>query len=302
VPQLNILNAGQHADSGFEVQETMILPVGAENIAHAMEMGTDVWYQLKSILKKAGFSTGRGDEGGFVNPFRSLKETIETVLEAIETAGVSGYKAGKDIMLGFDGAFSEIYGKDLMDKEADPKDLTYHLGGKRLSPEDVVEVWKNAVRQYPIISIEDGMAQNDKVGWQLLTNALGKTTQLVLDDYICTNTVFIRQAINDGIGNASLIKLNQVGTVSETNEAMELTRNAGRVNVISHRSGETEDDFIAHMAMSPNASQIKTGSSGADRMSKYNALIRFGTDLGAKADYLGLAAFPVSVQVHWRNR
>lgn len=297
VPMLNVLNAGRHAQTGFEVQETMIFPVGAKNFAQAMEMGTGVWYALKSLIKKKGHSTGRGDEGGFVNPFTSFDDTAQAVLEAVEKAG---YKPGKQVMLGFDPAFSEVFGKDLWQDEFDSKDKTYHFGGKRYSPAEMAGFWVDMVKEYKIISLEDGMAQNDLEGWKLLTKEVGKSTQLVLDDYICTNPSIIKQAIKDGVGNSSLIKLNQIGTVTETIAAMELTKKDGRTNVISHRSGETESDFIGHFAMHPLVDQIKTGSSGGERNAKYNALIMLEQDLGSKAAYKGLNAFPKSVKEHWQ--
>jgi len=297
VPQFNVLNAGNHADTGFEVQETIILPVGAGSFSEAMEMGTNVWYALKSALKKGGKPTGRGDEGGFVNPFNDISETAETVVGAIEKCG---YSAGKDVALGFDGAFSEIYGKDLKQEAADPKDASYHLGGKRLTSKEVVEFWAEQVERYPIISIEDGMGEKDTEGWKALTKRLGDRVQLVLDDYICTNPAIIRQAIKDGLGNSHLIKLNQIGTVSETIEAMKLTTESKKTNVISHRSGETEDDFLAQFAMHPDISQIKSGSSGSDRMAKYNALLVIEKELGAEAGYRGLSAFPSCIRKNWR--
>jgi len=299
VPQFNVLNAGRHAETGFEVQETLIIPVGAESFAHAMEMGTGVWYSLKGLLKKMGHSTGRGDEGGFVNPFISLEATAQAVLEAIEKAG---YAAGKQVMLAFDPAFSEIFGKDLWQEKADPKDKTYHFGGKRYSPEEMVAFWSDAAKKYKFISLEDGMAQDDIEGWKLLTKEIGKTTQLVLDDYICTNPAIIQEAIDEGIGNASLIKLNQIGTVTETIRAMEISKKDGRCNVISHRSGETESSFIGHFAMHPLVDQIKTGSSGGERNAKYNALLMIEQDLGSKAVYRGLSAFPTHVKERWGQR
>ncbi|VVB66200.1 Enolase [Candidatus Gugararchaeum adminiculabundum] len=291
VPQFNVLNAGNHADTGFEVQETLIIPAGAKSFAEAMEMGTNVWYALKSSLAKAGHTTGKGDEGGFVNPFKTIEQTSEAVLAAIQGAG---YAPGKDIWLAFDGAFSEIFGKDLKEKKGNANDLTYHLNGKRLTSEEVGDFWKECVSKYPVISIEDGMSENDKQGWRALTKMLGNKVQLVLDDYICTNPVILKQAIADGIGNSSLIKLNQIGTVTETLNTMEMTRRDGRSNAISHRSGETEDDFLGHLAMHANADQIKCGSSGSERNAKYNALLIIEAETGA--GYRGLGAFPKSVK------
>ncbi len=302
VPQLNVLNAGKHADSGFEIQETMILPVGAKSFAEAMEMGTGVWYALKSILKKAGHSTGRGDEGGFVNPFKSADATLDAVIAAIDKAG---YKAGKHILIGFDGAFSEIYGKDLQESEPDPRDKTYHLGGQRLTSEQVADFWADLVDRYPMIaSIEDGMGDRDKKGWQLLTEMLGHKVQLVLDDYICTNPDLLLKAIEDGIGNSSLIKLNQIGTVSGTRKTMEITDEADRTNVISHRSGETEDDFIGHFVLeqTTGTKQIKSGSSGSDRNAKYNVPLMAEDDLGKRAKYPGFSVFQPTVEDALKKR
>jgi len=299
VRQFNILNAGKHADTGFEVQETMVIPFGAESFSEAMEMGTSVWHSLKSVLKKQGKPTGRGDEGGFVNPFGTIDETAKAVLEAISKCG---YSPETDVALAFDGAFSEIYGKDLKDETADADDETYHFGGRRATAEDIVAFWEEKIELYPIISIEDGIGEKDTDGWRLLTKRLGSKVQLVVDDYICTNPAIIRQAIKEGLGNSNLIKLNQIGTVTETLEAMKLTVDSGRTNVLSHRSGETEDDFIGHFAMHERISQIKSGSSGSDRMAKYNALLMIEQDLGPKAVYPGLNAFPTQVKEHWKQR
>jgi enolase len=293
VPQLNVLNAGRHAETGFEVQETLIMPVGAKSFSEAMEMGTNIWYSLKGLLKKMGHSTGRGDEGGFVNPFVSVEATVQTVYEAIEKAG---YAVGKQAMLGFDPAFSEVFGKDLRQENADPKDKTYHFNGKKYSPEEMAAFWSDAAKKYGLGSLEDPMAQNDIEGWKLLTKEIGKTTQLVLDDCICTNPELIKAFIREGIGNADLIKLNQVGTVSETIQAMELGKRDGRSNVLSHRSGETESDFLGQFAMHPLVDQLKTGSSGGERNAKYNALLMIEQELGSKAVYAGMNALPKRVR------
>jgi enolase len=295
VPQFNVLNAGRHAETGFEVQETLVMPAGAKSFSEAMEMCSNVWHSLKSMLNKMGHSTGRGDEGGFVNPFKSVEETAHSVLEAIEKAG---YVPGRQVMLGFDPASSEIFGKDLMGDEYDPKDMTYHFCGKRYAPEEMSGFWSDAAKRYKIASLEDGMAQNDIEGWKLLTKELGRTTQLVLDDCICTNPQLIRKFISYGIGNADLIKLNQIGTVSETIEAMELGKEDGRSNIVSHRSGETESDFLGNFAMSPLVDQIKSGSSGGERNAKYNTLLMIEQDLGSEAAYSGVKAFPKRVRAH----
>ena len=294
VPQFNVLNAGKHADSGFEIQETMILPAGAKTFGEAFIMGSKTRKALGAILKRLGHSTGRGDEGGFVNPFKSADDTAKAVLDAIANAG---YTPGRDIFLGFDGAFSEIFGKGLMDKEANPRDFTYHFGGKRMTPSGVAEMWADLANKYPIISIEDGLAENDTAGWQILTSLAGNRVQLVLDDYVCTNIKEIRRAIGEGVGNSSLIKLNQIGTLTETQQAMKLTSDAGRTNVVSHRSGETEDSFIGHFALHPLVSQIKSGSSGSDRNAKYNEIWMIEQEFPSAA-YRGLAAFPPQVQEH----
>jgi len=298
VPQFNVLNAGRHADSGFEVQETMVIPVGAGSFSEAMEMGTNVWHALKSLLKNQGNSTGRGDEGGFVNPFHGIDKTANVVLEAI---GKCGYTPGTDIALAFDGAFSEIFGKDLKGETAAPDDNSYHFGGTHMAPEEIVEFWAEKVERYPIISIEDGVGEKDTEGWKLLTKRLGAKVQLVLDDYICTNPAIIRQAIKDGLGNSHLIKLNQIGTVTETIEAMALTAKSGKTSVLSHRSGETEDDFIGQFAMHEGICQIKSGSSGSERMAKYNALLAIEHELGSEAEYRGLSAFPKPVRSEWSD-
>jgi len=297
VPQFNVLNAGKHADTGFEVQETMIVPAGAGSFGEALEMGTDVWYALKEILKSDGRSTGRGDEGGFVNPYPTVEQTVKRVLNAIKLAG---YEPGKQIWLAFDGAFSEIHGMKLRDSKPDLADNTYHIGGKRRSSAEIVNFWTDLVRKYPIISIEDGMGERDATGWKALTKALGSRVQLVMDDNVCTNPKLIQQAIDDGIGNASLIKLNQIGTVTEAIAAMRLTRDNGMVNVVSNRSGETEDDFLGHFAMHPLADQIKSGSSGSDRNSKYNALWVIEQSIfkvtGKMPKFPGLEAFPDAIR------
>ncbi|MFA6036370.1 MAG: hypothetical protein WC759_05440, partial [Candidatus Micrarchaeia archaeon] len=248
--------------------------------------------------KKAGFSTGRGDEGGFVNPFKNVRQAVELVLKAIEEAG---YTAGRHVFLAFDGAFSEIFGKELHEEEADPKDRTYHLEGRRQTALEVVAYWEKLVSDYPaIISIEDGMGERDAKGWKALTEKLGWKVQLVLDDYVCTNPGLIKAAIRASIGNSSLIKLNQVGTVTETIEAMQITRDAGRSNVLSHRSGEvSEEDFIGHLAVHPLVDQIKAGSSG--RNENYNALWVIEQDYAQMHDgvlppYRGLDAFPRAVR------
>ena len=296
VPQFNVLNAGRHADTGFEVQETMVVPVGARSFSEGMEMGTKVWHSLKSVLRSQGRPTGRGDEGGFVNPYKSIDETAKAVIEAIVK---SGYVPGREVALAFDGAFSEIFGKNLGGSDADPGDLTYHLGGRRLTPEEVVDFWEEKADAYPIISIEDGTAEGDDDGWALMSKRLGAKVQIVLDDYICTNPSIIRKAISHGFGNSHLIKLNQIGTVSETLEALRLTAEAGRTNVVSHRSGETEDDFIGHLSMHEHVGQIKSGSSGSERMAKYNALLEVEHEVGPQASYRGLNAFPDAVRKRW---
>jgi enolase len=281
VPMMNILNGGAHADNNVDFQEFMVVPVGAESFAEALRTGAEIFHSLKSVLKARGYSTSVGDEGGFAPNLRSNEEAIETILEAVTRAG---YNAGTNVLLALDPAASEFHdGKAYVFKKSDQR---------RLSSAEMVAYWASWVEQYPIISIEDGMAENDWEGWKLLTDEVGARIQLVGDDLFVTNTEFLRRGIELGVANSILIKVNQIGTLTETLDAIELARTHRRTAVISHRSGETEDTFIADLAVATNAGQIKTGSlSRTDRIAKYNQLLRIEEDLREAARYPGLAAF-----------
>ena len=279
LPMMNIVNGGAHADNNIDLQEFMILPVGFDRFSEALRAGAEVFHALKAVLKARGLSTAVGDEGGFAPDLRSNEEALETILEAI---GKAGYKAGEDIALGLDAAASEFF-------ENGKYQLTGE--GKRLSAEQMVEFFEGWVRQYPIVSIEDGMAEQDAAGWKLLTQRLGAQVQLVGDDNFVTNPRIFHQGIEDGIANAILVKVNQIGTLSETLETLAMAEAAGYAAVISHRSGETEDTTIADLAVGTTASQIKTGSlCRSDRVAKYNRLLRIEQELGAHAPYAGRAA------------
>ncbi len=286
VPMMNIINGGAHADNNVDFQEFMIMPVGATVFHEALRMGAEVFHALKSVLKKRGYATSVGDEGGFAPNLKSNEEAIETILEAIDLAG---YKTGRDIMLALDPAASEFYdGKNYVFKKSD---------GRKLSSDDMAAFWQNWSEQYPIISIEDGMAENDWDGWKALTDSIGNKVQLVGDDLFVTNTAFLRKGIELGVANSILIKVNQIGTLTETLDCIELARTNRRTVVISHRSGETEDSFIADLAVATNAGQIKTGSlSRSDRIAKYNQLLRIEEDLRSAARYPGRDAF---YQIEW---
>ncbi|HAF16222.1 MAG TPA: phosphopyruvate hydratase [Blastocatellia bacterium] len=281
VPMMNIINGGAHADNNVDFQEFMIVPVGAESFSESLRVGAEIFHTLKAVLKKKGYATSVGDEGGFAPNLRSNEEAIETILEAIAQAG---YSAGKDCGLALDPAASEFYeGKSYTFKKTDKR---------KLSSDQMVAFWKGWVEKYPIISIEDGMAENDWTGWKTLTDELGQRVQLVGDDLFVTNTDFLRKGIERGIANSILIKVNQIGTLTETLDCIELAKTHGRTAVISHRSGETEDPFIADLAVATNAGQIKTGSlSRSDRISKYNQLLRIEEDLREAARYPGRSAF-----------
>jgi enolase len=281
VPMMNIINGGAHADNNVDFQEFMIVPVGAETFGESLRIGAEIFHTLKAVLKKKGYATSVGDEGGFAPNLRSNEEAIETILEAIAQAG---YVAGKDCLLALDPAASEFYeGKSYVFKKSDKREL---------SSAQMVEFWKGWTEAYPIISIEDGMAENDWAGWKTLTDELGRRVQLVGDDLFVTNTEFLRKGIELGVANSILIKVNQIGTLTETLDCIELAKTNGRTAVISHRSGETEDPFIADLAVATNAGQIKTGSlSRTDRIAKYNQLLRIEEDLRGAARYPGRAAF-----------
>ena len=280
VPMMNIINGGAHADNNVDLQEFMVLPVGFDSFSEALRAGTEIFHALKAVLKGRGLSTAVGDEGGFAPDLRSNSEALDTILEAI---GKAGYKAGDDVMLGLDAAASEFH-----------ENGKYNLvgEGKRLTSEQFVDFLADWSRQYPILSIEDGMAEQDRAGWKLLTQRLGSTVQLVGDDNFVTNPVIFRDGIRDGIANAILIKVNQIGTLTETLEAIAMADAAHYAAVISHRSGETEDTTIADIAVATTATQIKTGSlCRSDRVAKYNQLLRIEEQLGRDARYAGRDAF-----------
>jgi enolase len=277
VPLMNIVNGGAHADNNVDFQEFMIAPVGAEKFSDALRMGVEVFHNLKKVLSKRGYSTAVGDEGGFAPNLKSNVEAIEVILEAINAAG---YKAGQDIMMALDPATSELYkdGKYIFKKS----DKSVHTS------EQMVEFWTDWVRQYPIVSIEDGLAEDDWDGWKLITSKLGGKVQLVGDDLFVTNTERLKRGIAEKAGNSILIKVNQIGSLSETLDAIGMARSAGFSSIISHRSGETEDSFIADLAVATDAGQIKTGSaSRSDRIAKYNRLLRIEDELGRAARFLG---------------
>ncbi len=280
VPMMNVINGGAHADNNLDLQEFMIIPVGAPSFREAIRYGAEVFHMLKKILHDKGLTTAVGDEGGFAPSVKSHEEAIQLILQAIEKAG---YEPGTQIALGLDCAASEFY-----------KDGLYHLDGEglKLSAEDFTNLLSTWCDKYPIISIEDGMHEGDWKGWATLTQALSKKVQLVGDDLFVTNTKILRQGIDEGIANSILIKINQIGTLTETFAAIEMAKRAGYTAVISHRSGETEDSTIADIAVGTNALQIKTGSmSRSDRMAKYNQLLRIEEDLGDIASYPGRQAF-----------
>ena len=282
VPMMNIINGGAHADNSVDVQEFMIAPFGAEKFSEALRMGVEVFHTLKKVLSKKGYSTAVGDEGGFAPMLKSNEEAIESVLEAISQAG---YQPGEQIGVCLDPAASEFYknGKYVF-KKSDKSERT---------SEQMVDYWANWVRQYPaIVSIEDGMSEEDWDGWKLMTGVLGKKIQLVADDIFVTNPEIFARGIEQGIANSILIKLNQIGTLTETLETMEMASRAGYTSVVSHRSGETEDPFIADLVVATGAGQIKTGSaSRTDRICKYNQLLRIEEELGPAARFLGRKAF-----------
>ncbi len=282
VPMMNILNGGAHADNNVDIQEFMIMPVGAPTFREALRMGTEIFHSLKAVLKAKGYNTAVGDEGGFAPNLKSNEEALQTIIEAIEKAG---YKPGEEVMLAMDVASSELYNKE---------DGKYHLAGEGVvkTSEEMVVWYEELVAKYPIISIEDGLDENDWAGHKLLTERLGKKVQLVGDDLFVTNTKKLAQGIEQGVGNAILIKVNQIGTLTETFEAIEMAKRAGYTAVISHRSGETEDSTIADIAVATNAGQIKTGApSRTDRVAKYNQLLRIEDQLGDTAVYEGIKSF-----------
>ena len=279
IPLMNILNGGAHADNKIDFQEFMVVPTGADTFSDALRMGVEVFHQLKGVLKKKGHSTNVGDEGGFAPNIGSNEEAIEIVLSAIEAAG---YKPGKDIFIGLDPAATEFY---------DAKAKVYHFhksNGKKLKSEEMVDYWVNWAKKYPIISIEDGMAEDDWKGWKLMTEKLGDKIQLVGDDLFVTNVTRLQKGIDENIANSILIKVNQIGTLTETINAVNLAHRNAYTSVMSHRSGETEDTTIADLAVALNCGQIKTGSaSRTDRIAKYNQLLRIEEELGPMAHYPG---------------
>src|SRR5215203_802521 len=281
VPMMNILNGGAHADNNVDFQEFMVVPAGAASFSEALRVGAEIFHQLKSVLKSKGYATSVGDEGGFAPNLRSNEEAVETILESIVKAG---YSPGADCLLALDPAASEFYdGKRYIFKKSDKRKLT---------SEEMVAYWKGWCDQYPIISIEDGMAENDWTGWKLLTDEIGSNVQLVGDDLFVTNTAFLQKGIDLGVANSILIKVNQIGTLTETLDCIELAQKNRRTTIISHRSGETEDPFIADLAVATKAGQIKTGSlSRSERLAKYNQLLRIERELGSAARYAGKKAF-----------
>ena len=283
VPMMNIINGGAHADNGLDIQEFMIMPVGARSFGEALRMGAEIFHHLKAILKSKNMSTAVGDEGGFAPAVRSNEEALDFIIQAIHQAG---YRSGKDVVLALDAAASEFFEKKM-----------YHVrnGVKpKMSSGELVEYYAKLVKQYPIVSIEDGLDESDWAGWKQLTDQLGDRVQLVGDDLFVTNVEFLGRGIREGIANAILIKVNQIGTLTETIEAMRMAQRAGYGVVVSHRSGETEDTTIADLAVALNAGQIKTGSlSRTDRLAKYNQLLRIEETLGSAALYRGKAVLPV---------
>ena len=283
VPMMNILNGGSHADNNVDFQEFMILPVGAPSFKEAIRWGAEVFHNLKGVLKAKGLNTSVGDEGGFAPNLGSNEEAIQVIMEAIKKAG---YVPGEDIYLGMDVASSEFYNKDTK------KYVLAGEGNKEFTAEELADFYVTLVNKYPIISIEDGLDENDWAGWKYLTKVLGDKIQLVGDDLFVTNTEKLAHGIENGIANSILIKVNQIGTLTETLEAIEMAKRAGYTAVVSHRSGETEDTTIADLVVATNAGQIKTGSaSRTDRIAKYNQLIRIEDELGDTAKYLGKASF-----------
>ncbi|HET6419535.1 MAG TPA: phosphopyruvate hydratase [Geobacteraceae bacterium] len=281
LPMMNILNGGAHADNNVDIQEFMIMPAGAKSFAEALRMGAEIFHTLKSVLKKKGYNTSVGDEGGFAPNLKSNEEALQVIVEAIEKAG---YKPGEDVLLALDVASSELF-----------KDGNYYLENEpqpEKTPEQLVDFYENLVNKYPIISIEDGMAENDWDGWKMLTDRLGKRIQLVGDDLFVTNTKILREGIEKGIANSILIKLNQIGTLTETLDAIETAKRAGYTTVISHRSGETEDTTLADLAVAVNSGQLKTGSMcRTDRVCKYNQLLRIEDELDTVAVFRGKDVF-----------
>ena len=280
VPMMNVLNGGAHADNNVDIQEFMIIPAGASSCSDAIRIGAEVFHNLKSVLKKKGYNTAVGDEGGFAPNLKSNEEAVQVILEAVEKAG---YKPGQEVFIGLDAAASEFYENGVYDLKGE---------GKKKSSEEMVAFYEEWIKRYPIITIEDGMSEKDWRGWKLLTERIGKKVQLVGDDIFVTNTSIFRKGIAEGIGNSILIKLNQIGTLTETLDAIEMAKRAQYTAVVSHRSGESEDTTIADLAVATNTGQIKTGSlSRTDRIAKYNRLIRIEEELSDAAVYRGKEVF-----------
>lgn len=282
VPMMNIINGGAHADNGLDIQEFMVVPAGFPTFSESLRAGVEIFHALKSILKKKTLLTAVGDEGGFAPQLKANREAIEVIIQAI---GSAGYKAGKDVMLALDCASSELY-----------RSGGYMLEGAELSSDEMVEYIEGLVRDYPIISVEDGLSEDDWSGWGLMTKRIGGKVQIVGDDIFVTNVARLKRGIDEGVGNSILVKVNQIGTLTETLEAVEMAHKAGYTAVISHRSGETEDTTIADISVAANSGQIKTGSaSRTDRIAKYNQLLRIEEELGSMAVFPGLGAFKVKM-------
>jgi len=287
VPMMNILNGGAHADNNVDFQEFMVMPVGAPSFSEALRWGVEIFHTLKAVLKKRGYNTSVGDEGGFAPSLKSNEEAIELVIEAIQQAN---YKPGSQVAIALDPAASEFYVKPDT-KHKNGKYIFKKSDKSELTPEEMVKYWNDWVEKYPIVSLEDGLAEDDWHGWKLLSEVLGDRIQLVGDDLFVTNTKRLAQGIKEGIANSILIKVNQIGTVTETMDAIELARRNGYTSIASHRSGETEDTFIADLAVGAGTGQIKTGSaSRTDRIAKYNQLLRIEEELGAAARFPGISA------------
>jgi enolase len=282
VPMMNILNGGEHADNNVDIQEFMVMPVGAKSFKEALKMGAEIYHNLKKVLQEKGLSTGVGDEGGFAPNLSSNEEALKTIMEAVERAG---YKAGEDILLALDAAASEMY-----DKESSK--YKFSGEGKEFTVEELVDFYEELIEKYPIISLEDGLDEEDWKGWKLITERLGNKVQLMGDDLFVTNVERLRRGIDENIGNSILIKLNQIGTISETLDAIEMAKTGGYTAVVSHRSGETSDDTISDLVIAVNAGQIKTGAPArSDRVSKYNQLLRLEDILGTTGKYKGKEVF-----------